>query len=215
MDLKDPDISHLHAKHFQDVYEPSDDSYLFMDALREDAPFINTFSDTNISCLEVGSGSGIVSAHFSAVLDRLQIHHTMTAVDVNPLALKATSATYLNNKVKADCVRSDLTSCIRSSSIDVILFNPPYVPTGPEEMLSFGIEAAWAGGENGRKVIDRFLLKEMPRVVRAKTLLYLVLIEANIPSEVIGLMQSNGFDEKLLKEKKSYREKLRVYRFWR
>lgn len=34
----------------------------------------------------------------------------------------------------------------------MLVFNPPYVPTGPEEMASSGIEAAWAGGRDGREV---------------------------------------------------------------
>jgi release factor glutamine methyltransferase len=41
--------------------------------------------------------------------------------------------------------------------IDVLLFNPPYVPSESSEIRSHGIEAAWAGGARGREVIDRFI----------------------------------------------------------
>ncbi len=37
------------------------------------------------------------------------------------------------------------------------VFNPPYVPTPDEEVLRTGIAQAWAGGNRGRVVIDRFL----------------------------------------------------------
>lgn len=44
---------------------------------------------------------------------------------------------------------------------DVVVFNPPYVPTSAEELdaavAGGGIEASWAGGADGRVVIDRFL----------------------------------------------------------
>lgn len=39
----------------------------------------------------------------------------------------------------------------------MLIFNPPYVPTPADEVGGTGIEAAWAGGRNGRVVIDRFL----------------------------------------------------------
>lgn len=57
-------------------------------------------------------------------------------------------------------ITSNLFSAIEGShrgSIDVMLFNPPYVPTPSEEIAGNGIEASWAGGINGREVIDKFL----------------------------------------------------------
>ncbi len=42
-------------------------------------------------------------------------------------------------------------------TIDILLFNPPYVPTPDEEVQGCGIEASWAGGTNGRIVIDKFM----------------------------------------------------------
>ena len=56
-----------------------------------------------------------------------------------------------------------------NKKIDLILWNPPYVPTPTEEviiptnkiLLNKNIEAAWAGGIKGREVIDRFI-KRIP-----------------------------------------------------
>ncbi len=45
-------------------------------------------------------------------------------------------------------------------SIDVLLFNPPYVVTPDDEVEKndgVEIEASWAGGRDGRLIIDEFL----------------------------------------------------------
>jgi release factor glutamine methyltransferase len=45
--------------------------------------------------------------------------------------------------------------------IDILLFNPPYVPTDSEEALSgqddANISSAWAGGEDGMQITESLL----------------------------------------------------------
>lgn len=45
--------------------------------------------------------------------------------------------------------------------VDIILFNPPYVPTDTEEILSAqndcGISGSWAGGADGMEITNRLL----------------------------------------------------------
>jgi methylase of polypeptide subunit release factors len=67
-------------------------------------------------------------------------------------------------QVTLDPVRTSLFSAFASrleKSIDVILFNPPYVPTDLEEreqaQLEKGISGAWAGGADGMEVTKIFL----------------------------------------------------------
>ena len=64
-------------------------------------------------------------------------------------------------QVSLECVRSSLLSGMEGAvgRVDVMVFNPPYVPTPDEEVAGCGIEASWAGGTDGRIVIDQFLPK--------------------------------------------------------
>lgn len=88
-----PDLSHLSVKDFDQVYEPLEDSFLFLDALEKDLSLIRSLQPR--LGLEVGSGSGVISAAVSKALGPTCY---MMAVDVNPYACRATQETSERNK---------------------------------------------------------------------------------------------------------------------
>jgi len=64
-------------------------------------------------------------------------HATCFATDVNPHAATATRSTLAQHSLAAAVVVSDLVSGLQSrlaGCVDVFLFNPPYVPSPPEEV---------------------------------------------------------------------------------
>ena len=63
--------------------------------------------------------------------------------------------------MRVDVINTDFVSGCEDffgNAVDLLVFNPPSVPTPNDEVGGTGISAAWAGGEDGRVVIDRFLL---------------------------------------------------------
>jgi release factor glutamine methyltransferase len=167
----------------RDVYEPAEDSFAVVDALaahrqawRERPPRL---------CLEVGCGSGYVICSLALLLRELGIAAQLLATDINPQAAAATSATLAAHEVaqRVDVLLCDLASALLPAAegqVDVLVFNPPYVPTPDEEVTRGGIAAAWAGGARGRRVTDR-LLPLLPRLLSPRGEAFLVAVHENDP----------------------------------
>ena len=60
---------------------------------------------------------------------------------------------------KIDFVQASLLTALNySATFDLILFNAPYLPSEKGEEASW-IGRAWAGGANGREVVDQFIFE--------------------------------------------------------
>lgn len=211
--LPTPDISHLTSKDYEHIYEPAEDSFLFLDALEKDRDYILSLRPT--ICFEIGSGSGIVSTFLAKILGKESAFYFCS--DINPTAASVTHLTGLQNNVDLNPVISDLVSPCASrlrGQIDILLFNPPYVVTPSEEVGSHGIEASWAGGLNGREVIDR-LLPMIPDLLSASGTFYMVVIKQNKPEEIQKIMSEKGFQMTNVLSRKSGPENLSVLKFVR
>ncbi|XP_027867072.1 methyltransferase N6AMT1-like [Xiphophorus couchianus] len=207
-----PVYSHAGRGSFQDVYEPAEDSFLLMDALEKDAETLQQMSPC--VCVEVGSGSGAVSAFLASVVGSSALY---LCTDVNPAAAQCTARTACCNRVALQPIITDLVQSLLpqlSGKVDVVLFNPPYVVTPSEEVGSRGVEAAWAGGERGRRVTDRFL-PLVPQLLSSKGLFYLVTIAENKPEEIISLMSQFGLEGETRQSTRAGNERLSVLRFHR
>lgn len=126
------------------VYEPAEDTFLVADKI----------SVTNYNVvLDVGTGCGIL-----AILAAKKAKKVV-GVDINPYAIKFANKNAETNRVseRIDFRLGDLFDPIgKSERFDLILFNSPYLPSEIDEEKSW-IGKAWAGGSNGRKVINRFI----------------------------------------------------------
>lgn len=208
--INTPDFTGVTGAVWQNVYEPNADSYLMLDVLEQDLPFIRLTNPT--LCVEIGCGSGILS---TALRSALGSSTFSLATDINVQATTCAKTVAMRNGVCLETVSMDLLQAMLpriEGKIDLLLFNPPYVVTGPEELRSSGIEASWAGGKDGREVIDR-LLPLIPSILSPNGVFYLLLLKENNPEDVESIMKNFGFGVSCLCRRRCDQELLYVYRF--
>lgn len=178
--MKTPTTAHISKHDFERLYEPAEDTFLLLDTLEEQLQKILGLEP--IFCLEIGSGSGLPITHLGKLIGPHCIYHT---TDINPFACLKTAETGFFNNVIIDSINTKFAQGIRIQ-YDVVLFNPPYVVTTNIAKLN-DLEASWAGGIDGREVIDEFI-KIIGKLIRKGGVLYLVCINENKPQEIIELM---------------------------
>lgn len=223
--LPTPSTDHVS---FDTIYEPSEDSYLFLDTLSSasESQWLSArFNSTNTSSpplvVEVGTGSGVVLAFVAAnsheIFGRRDILTLGTDVNRNAcLATRTTVKTAIQERQAAAALKSthiasvlgDLCSPLRPGSVDVLLFNPPYVPTeelprlplvteqeaeaaaeplsrsAKFELDSYYLSLTYAGGMDGMETTNR-LLEAVPDVLHPERgVAYVLLCAQNRPEEV-------------------------------
>ena len=258
-----PSLDHLLMEDYENVYEPSEDTYLMCDALNQDRSELHSMGCSTV--LEIGSGSGCNITYLAKLLNEKRTVYanvneedlssapntaataaaagvttqaqtqrqacTVLATDINHIAISVTQRTAAANGVRIECICTNLIQGLEErlyGNVDVLLFNPPYVPTDDEEVGSDDIAASWAGGDRGRRVIDRFLpllpLLLSPRPSSSSTSAstdtvtkqggrcYLVLVEENDPAEITRIVQPMGLETCIVLRKRARNEGLMIMR---
>jgi release factor glutamine methyltransferase len=255
--LPTPSTSHVC---FDNVYEPAEDSFLLLDTL-SGASEVAFLSQRFTKCtpspfvVEVGTGSGVVLAfvtsHSRSIFGRNDV--LTLGTDVNSFASTATAKTVENARreqlgpratsspgcaVFSDTVIADLATPLRNNMVDVMIFNPPYVPTDelPDiakqddynsqnipttkkyERDSHLLSLSYAGGLDGMETTNR-LIEQLPCILRQQRgVAYLLLCAQNKPSEVKKHIQAwgNGWSAETVGHsgKQGGWEKLQILRIW-
>lgn len=205
---------------FQRVYEPAEDTFLLLDALEIDLDTLRR--DVDI-CLECGSGSGTIITALSIALNQDQQHRKlMLATDINCHACETTMkcASYHGQRNNVQSVRTSLVEAIADrleGCVDLIVFNPPYVPTDDGESLSISghLQHSWAGGDKGRTLIDSFLSDCVPRLMRKPNgSAYLVALHQNNIGELRDyLKKDHNIRGEVVMERQAGTELLYVIRY--
>ncbi|KAF4919401.1 eRF1 methyltransferase catalytic subunit MTQ2 [Colletotrichum viniferum] len=247
--LPTPDTSHVP---FERVYEPAEDSYLLLDTISapsETAFLTSRFGGNSTAAplvVEVGTGSGVVIGFVAAQAERLfGTRNVLTAgVDLNGFACRATNGTVERARKENEetgchawlgAMMGDLASPLRDGVVDVLVFNPPYVPSSelPDQSSdtlrigerkttfdedSYFLSLSYAGGKDGMETTDR-LLEALPSVLSARGCAYILLCAQNKPQQVKDRIEGlgNGWRAVTVGEsgKQAGWEKLQIIRVWR
>eukprot|EP00127_Corallochytrium_limacisporum_P003880 Clim_evm94s153 gene=Clim_evmTU94s153 len=216
MKFPSPKTAHLGSEDFNHLYEPAEDTFLLMDAIEGDLEHLANLKPA--LAMEIGCGSGVVLSHLGIVLKAIEetsheIPCHFVGIDINPRATNATYKTGQANKIPIDTITSDLHSALRFSPsvgfADVILFNPPYVPTSTEEINSSSLARSWAGGVKGREVTDR-ILPDIGMLLTDGGTLYMIALPENDLADLTEQLSTQELEVSTIVERRAGPEHLKV-----
>ncbi len=171
-----------------DVYTPSNDSFLLLDATLDEI-------NKNDFVLDVGTGTGIIAEELK------KRSYRVVATDINYKSVKKALSKGINS------VRTNLFDCI-DTSFDLIVFNPPYLPSIKKNTP---LEKALDGGKTGTEVTKEFLNK-VDRILEDTGRVLVVASDRSDISSIKDFGDKKGFFVDTVSEKKLFFERLVVLR---
>lgn len=232
--LPTPSTSHVK---YDRIYEPAEDSYLLLDTLsspEETAYLHQRFAGGSCPLVcEVGVGSGVVlafaAAQSLAILGRTDV--LILGTDINSFACDAASKTIKQALIEQTLsaasqgtsssgiaalpdflgvTNADLAGPLRDQVVDILIFNPPYVPAPLPDLAnhqthnqndptisrqdafdrdSHLLALSYAGGEDGMEITNK-LLDHLPHVLNPhRGVAYVLLCAQNKPEQVIDRIE--------------------------
>ncbi len=153
------------------------------------------------SVLDMGCGSGILA------LVAAGEGASVTAIDINPDAVRATRENASRNRREIVALRGDLFEPLEpGSQFDYILFNPPFYAGTPKDIP----DMAWRAGHS-YEVMREFLRGAPPHMRPSATLL--LILSSEMPLATIGgLFSESGFTFERVWSKRAPFERLHIYR---
>jgi release factor glutamine methyltransferase len=158
------------------VYRPWHDTWLLARALAAE----RSLPGARVLDLCTGTGAlAVVAARHGAA--------DVTAVDIRPNAVWNVRLNALLRRVSVQARRGDVDST-NGSRFDVIVANPPYVPA---DLTPRGAQRHWAGGPDGRAVLDR-LCARTGRMLAPDGVLLLVQSSLSDEARTLDRLRATG-----------------------
>ena len=185
-----------------EVYEPSEDTFLLLDSIIVE-------KDQNV--LEIGAGTGIIS------LVCAQKGAQVLCSDVNPYAIETINKNIKENqkqlKGSIEVRTGDLFEIvIEKETFDIIIFNPPYLPTTKDEKkgISEWYAKSFDGGVTGLTVTIKFL-KELKPYLKKDGKAYFIYSSLSKKQKLEQTLKSLSFKYTIIKQLRCDDEILSIY----
>jgi release factor glutamine methyltransferase len=144
--------------------------------------------------LDLCTGSGLL-----AVVAAMRAQ--ATAVDVSRRAVLSARLNAKLNGVTVTAIRGDLFAPLGTARFDVIVSNPPYLPSAACELPRRGLARAWEAGPLGRVYLDR-ICAEAPEHLRSHGVLLLVHSSACGERETLAALSQSGLQTSIVERRR-------------
>jgi release factor glutamine methyltransferase len=164
------------------VFTPLSDSLMLAERIEHD-PLTK-----GAHVLDLCTGSGVLAIAAA----RAGASH-VTGVDVSRRAVLAARVNARINGVRVRALRGDLFAPVRGERFDLIVSNPPYIPSADDELPNRGPRRSLDAGTNGRAFLDRICASARDHLNPGGAVL---LIHSSICSEraTVDALRSGGLD---------------------
>ena len=161
---------------------------------------VSALSLTGKRFLELGAGSGLISIYAA------QQQATVTATDINPVAVDLLLKNSRQNKVELTILQSDLFTDIPRQRFDIIVINPPYYKKQPQTIKDY----AWYCGENGEYF--QLLFYQLANYIHEATEIYMTLFDGCDIEMVENYASQNQFEMYCIQQHKNILEENFVFK---
>ncbi|MFX1556837.1 MAG: HemK2/MTQ2 family protein methyltransferase [Promethearchaeota archaeon] len=202
-------------EHNENVYLPSDDTYLIIDYFKDnidDQYFDGIRLEKIQKLLDLGTGTGIIALFLQMIKNCLPKFNPMIyASDILKEAIKSAKKNQQNNKIegKINFIQSNLFDSFPPSlkeSFNIIIFNPPYLPSfQPNEKSINKLRASditWDGGKKGIEILTRFI-KQVKNflILKKESYIYYICSDKADLKQLYEFIYHEGFKNTILAKK--------------
>ena len=168
------------------LYEPAEDTFLLARATQR-------YSGKVV--LEIGVGSGYITVELSKKSFTVGTDISINAIRKAKIKLK--SINYNN----VELVHCDGASPFRKRCFDMIVFNPPYLPS--EKIIDLTVD----GGQEGIEVVKKFIEHSVNVVSNSGSIIFLLSNISNY-KKIVKIFKEKGFEVKIKESLKLFYEEI-------